>query len=480
MRRTRDRNGGSDDFRERLCRSTLSIVAALCLAPVPAPAVSADGAGATPARVVEAPPAEVEDELEEHRARPDGAEAQPQEATPHGPFEFRLYWKHGLNYRALRHVRLERESGPDFEGALGLNGRIGFKLGVDAAGYVERGSLPEPGVRFDVRRVFLYTTGEFRLLVPILFKFDLGGIGDSIYFSDFYLWLQDVPYVGTVKLGQFDAPMSLELLTGSTHETFMEYGSPVEAFAPGLKVGLQIGDHTANERVTWALGYFTEGQEVDVGDESHTVARLTGRATWLALEPRTPEDTLVHLGASASYVLSSGDRIRYSSRPESFLAPKLVDTGNLDTNDAFPFGFELAVKRGPLTLQGEYLASFVDAGSLGRAYFDGAYGSASWFLTGEQRAYDAAAGKIGPLVPAHDLDLRNRRWGAWELAARASWLDLTDGQIRGGAMTIWTGGINWYWNRYVRILFDTSYARVYDAPNDGHMVILQSRFQLVF
>ena len=53
-----------------------------------------------------------------------------------------------------------------------------------------------------------------------------------------------MPYIGTLKLGQFDAPMSLEMLTGSTYSTFMEYGSPVEAFSPGLKVGVQISDHS--------------------------------------------------------------------------------------------------------------------------------------------------------------------------------------------------------------------------------------------
>ncbi|MET0153462.1 MAG: hypothetical protein ABW298_12735 [Candidatus Binatia bacterium] len=44
---------------------------------------------------------------------------------------------------------------------------------------------------------------------------------------------------------------------------------------------------------------------------------------------------------------------------ESFLAPTLVDTGDLDTDDAFPFGFELSAKRGPLTIQAEYLAPVV-------------------------------------------------------------------------------------------------------------------------
>ena len=47
-------------------------------------------------------------------------------------------------------------------------------------------------------------------------------------------------------------------------------------------------------------------------------------------------------------------------------------------------------------------------------------------------------------------------------------------------MMIFTAGLNWYWNRYIRILFDTSFAHLYDGPNDGDMAILQSRFQLVF
>jgi phosphate-selective porin OprO/OprP len=75
---------------------------------------------------------------------------------------------------------------------------------------------------------------------------------------------------------------------------------------------------------------------------------------------------------------------------------------------------------------------------------------------------------------------QERHWGAWELAARASWLDLGDGHIHGGRMVILTGGVNWYWNRYIRILFDASFVRTDEGPNDGEMGIFQTRFQLAF
>ena len=278
-------------------RRVVCIAAVLLLAIGTSPVGADELPEATPTPVGEAPLAETGADLEEHRAEPESTEAEPQEANQSPGFH--LYWKRGLNYGALRPVRLgDQETG--LEGFLGLNGRIGLRLGVDTAGYLENGSLPELGTQFNLRRAFIYTAGEFHLLLPILFKIDVGGIGESPYLSDMYLWLRDVPYVGTVKLGQFDAPMSLETLTGSTNPTFMEYASPVEAFSAGLKVGAQISDHSANERATWAFGYFTDGQKVDVGDTSITVVRLTGRATWLALQPKAPDDTLVHLGASAN------------------------------------------------------------------------------------------------------------------------------------------------------------------------------------
>ena len=179
-----------------------------------------------------------------------------------------VYWERGLNYTVTQRVHSGTRTSTSSISDATLTGRIGLKLGVDVAGYLEDDSLPNLGTRVDLRRALFYTTGEFRFLVPILFKFDLGGVGDELYFSDFYFWFRDVPYVGTVKIGQFDAPMSLEALTGSTYETFMEYGSPVEAFAPGLKVGVQIADHRRDQRATWAFGIFTDGQNDDVGDAS--------------------------------------------------------------------------------------------------------------------------------------------------------------------------------------------------------------------
>ena len=388
---------------KRARRIASRIVTLLCLAATFSPRAAAVEPDAVPTPSVEATPTKPAHEVDEHRARPEAFGKEPEDASDGTRTGAHLYWEHGLNYGFLRPVRVGNESHFVLDGALGLNGRIGVKLGVDVAGYLEHGSLPDLGTRFDLRRATIYTTGEFHLLLPILFKIDVGGIGDSPYLSDIYLWLRDVPYVGALKLGQFDAPMSLEMMTGSTYSTFMEYGSPVEAFSPGLKVGVQISDHSLNDRATWAFGYFTDGQKVDVGDTSVT-RRSPHRTCNLAGTPTTDGRRHARAPGSERQLRAFAER----SHPIQLAPGKLPRSKARRYRGprhhvAFPFGMELAVKRGPFTFQAEYMASAVDAGSPGDAYLDGAYGSASWFLTGEQRDYDTSTGKIGALMPTHDF-----------------------------------------------------------------------------
>jgi len=67
-----------------------------------------------------------------------------------------------------------------------------------------------------------------------------------------------------------------------------------------------------------------------------------------------------------------------------------------------------------------------------------------WFLTGEHRAYNKSLGAFSGFAPTHPVRIRNRTWGALELGVRYSYIDLTDGPIEGGRMSILMPGVNWY------------------------------------
>lgn len=388
-----------------------------------------------------------------------------------------FYWKDGVNYQ-LRPLHVAPEPIAQYERWLAIEGRVGIKLAVDAAGFDSTGSLPTLDPTAELRRFFLYTVGKFHLVYPIVFKLEVGVVDDEPYVDNFYFGARDVPWLGTVEVGQIDAPMSLDLLTGSTNRPFMEAPAPVQALAPGQKAGVQIASFSDRYHLSWQGGLFTDGQRQDVGDATRDVLRGVGRIVWRRVEG-PPVSTLVHVALSASYVLSSADRVRYRSRPESYLAPYLIDTGELDAESVLITGAELALRDGPTTVQSEVLASFVRSSTVGDPVLYGGYLELSHFLTGEARPYERALGIFGHVDPKRDFDPRQGTWGAFEVATRFSATDLNDAGARGGRMWLFGAGLNWYWSRYVRLMFGYELAFVRGTDETGNLQVFQGRVQLV-
>ena len=385
--------------------------------------------------------------------------------------DLRLYWTRGVNYRVEDDLTL-------FDRKAKLDGRIGLRLQVDAAGYAPDGPTGVSG-GLAVRRLFFYTTGELDLLYPVLFALDLGLDEGRFFVDDAYLWITDLPWIGTFKIGQFRAPMSLTHLTGSGTRPFMEIATPAEAFSPGSRAGLQIANDAYDRTLTWQLGWFADSLAVPVGDASESVSRVVGRLTGLPTFERFQGDQdLIHLGISASWVFSSQQQVRYRSRPESFLAPDMVDTGDIRASSATLMGLEAAWVRGSLSVQGELLGSQVRSEESGNPLFYGLYGEVSYFLTGDSRPFNRASAVFGPVVPKRPLTWDDPQLGAWEVAGRVSWTDLSDDQVHGGEILTLMTGVNWYFNRYGRLLFEYGYSQIGDGPQRGGLHIFQARFQV--
>jgi phosphate-selective porin OprO/OprP len=156
----------------------------------------------------------------------------------------------------------------------------------------------------------------------------------------------------------------------------------------------------------------------------------------------------------------------------------LVNTGNIDTDGVNLINPEVAWVFGPLSLQGEYMHAFVDQVHNANTNFGGFYAQASYFITpGDNRAYRTEEGAFARVMPVNNFSIDGQHWGAWEVAARFSRLDLGSHNIEGGTEDDVTGGINWYLNPVARITINYVWAHL-ESVGDSNIV--QGRFQLSF
>jgi phosphate-selective porin OprO/OprP len=412
-----------------------------------------------------------------------GAAAEPE------PFGV-LWWKEGLNYRLIHQIELGRtnQNGvPMVNEQLSMSGRFGIKGAFDAAAFAStRGQDPVANAG-EVRTARFYTTGDFTWRFPTYFKLELGAVSQSFYLHEAYLRFKEVPWIKNLTIGYIGAPLTMENLMAFGDLTFMEAAAPAQAFGPGNRTALQVDGNWLDERMSYQAGFYGTGLDpsFNFGDASQELARGMVRVTALPFYEDKEEDfRLLHLGAAVSYVFSDSSDIRYQARPESHLAPFLVDTGDVHAQNATQLGLEAAYVRGPYSLQAEVTGSWISDATTGTRTegrtFWGAYVAGSWFLTGEHRVYDKSGGVFGRLAPRESLDLSGSHWGALEVGTRLSYLTLNDGPIRGGRMFEFMPGLNWYWSKHVRLQANYGWARVQEGPHPGDLHLFQTRLQVFY
>ena len=102
---------------------------------------------------------------------------------------------------------------------------------------------------------------------------------------------------------------------------------------------------------------------------------------------------------------------------------------------------------------------------------------ASYFLTGEHRPYDRKKAVFTRVKPINPFNLEKEQWGAWQLAARYSYLTFDDESIRGGTFNDITAGVNWHLYDNARVMLNYVYSHLYGV---GDANIVQARVQFTF
>jgi phosphate-selective porin OprO/OprP len=335
----------------------------------------------------------------------------------------------------------------------------------------------------DLRMLTLYAEGTVDRHFKFVLGYDFGpdaSLGNA-FIEGIDRGLEVFGYrIGRFRTGIFQEPFSLERMTSSYDNGFLERSLPVQTFAPGNNIGYMVYDSAAKERLSWAAGFFSFGSknEQNASNSSLSVTlRLTGLPLW-----RDDGRRYAHLGLAYSTRDPQSSSTRFRSRPEARFVPFVADTGDIDSSKIQLFGAEAALVNGPLWLQSELIFSKVATAEYGGLGFWGGYVQAGFFLTGEVRPYNRTEGYFGRVVPRVEyrggVPFKKSRGGAFELTARASNIDLDEGAIDGSKVLDYSFGINWYANRTARVMLNLIRSRQEDWEGDrGTASIFLLRYQ---
>lgn len=370
------------------------------------------------------------------------------------------------------------QEGSTFSPKKVIEGRIMYDFNFLNAG----DSLNFSGQEF--RRVRFAAKGSVARNIGYKVEFDLAG--GAVNYRDVYLNFMLPKKAGHVLVGSFTEPTSLDNMTSSKYITFfsrsmMSHTQPFKYNSGFMYDNTKLADG----RMGIQLAYTFNGDKHHgfIDKEIKYGNAFIGRLTGLVMQ-NDEKNQVVHLGVNYEQRANDNGAYGYKFRYENHMGDKTavgVDTLFNHTSD---LGFELATTFGPLSIQGEYeMASIVTENNTYTT--NGYYAFVSYFITGEHRPYKH--GSFGRVKPKNEFCLVDKTWGALELVARYSAMDLNgsssyDGVDGTHVIGNISAGFNWYLNAHTRIMYNYTTTnfndlKVYgDEALTGHLIRMQVDF----
>ncbi len=368
----------------------------------------------------------------------------------------------------------------------------------------------DPEDRIVFRRIRLKFEGDVNDNMFYRMQLDLHSPDDG-EMKDVYIGFRDLPFVQKVQIGNQKRPLGLDHLNSSRFNVFIERPLVVEAFnEDARRLGVAAYAVNEDESVIWAYGLYALENMVDdgglIGDSRQM--SVNGR---LASSPWYDESSdgrsYFHWAVSGMVARPDGDAdIRDRNRNEGRFRTRAElrsDSGWLNTF-RIPgaewyeiLGAESMLNIGRFQAVGEYQVNWMQRDNTTPRtgpdlFFHGAYVYVAYMLTGEHVPYNRKSGTIGRVKPFENFFLVDRcngescgGWGAWQLALRYSYLDLTDQDIAGGIEHNVTAGLVWYFNANSSMQFNAIYGDIRGrAPasgfTDGHFTAIGTRLRVNF
>lgn len=342
------------------------------------------------------------------------------------------------------------------------------------------------------------------------FRFTPEFAGGSASVVDAYI---DARFSPAFKLraGKFKSFVGLERLQSGSDIKFLERSYVTNAILPNRDLGVAVHGDVFGNKLNYALGIVNgvaDGGNISTGAEFNEDKELTARL--FATPFKESDSALAGLGfgIGATYTDFQGERnLDWTGTSAADATrnglPSYVTEGQqtffrynsaaVADGKRFRISPQANYYIGPFGLLAEYARvaqdvslltsttsntnTVISPGTNKTLHHDAWQIAASYLLTGEDASFKG-------VKPKRDFDLDKGGWGAWELVARYSEIELDDDTFRNPAGTAftgayadlstsakkaqtWTGGINWYLNQNVKFAVNYAQTKFDDGAGIG-------------
>ncbi len=311
-------------------------------------------------------------------------------------------------------------------------------------------------------------------------RYTIGYMYDSAPEKRTWFWRQtgiyvDIPEIGgDFFIGRTKEGTSMNKIMVGYNGWTNERATANDAFIPILADGIQLRGSSTDRGIAWNVGIYDD-EYSDSESFNKNDNTFVARGVWQPLHGQ-PEDRLLHLGLAFRYGTDNDGFLQYKSRPESFSAPFVIDTGAFRADHSETIGLETYYQAGSLMVGGEYFLNRNSAPLVDDPGFHGGEIVFTWLTGGERRPYNPKTGVFGGIVPQTSVFDGGR--GTWEFVARMSYTDLDDGPIEGGKFWRVTPMVNWHMSPNVRLEFVYGYGVLDRFDTKGGTHFFQTRVQL--
>ena len=286
------------------------------------------------------------------------------------------------------------------------------------------------------------------------------------FLQDAYLNARFLPQL-QLQFGKFKEPVGLERLQSGANLLFVERAYPTQLL-PNRDAGVLLHGDLLSGALNYAVGIFNGVADGGSGDLETADDEKDGAARLFVQPFRHTETALKGLGVGIAGTYGNQEgalRSFVSPGQQRFFAYRTSTAATAPNVEADGDHIRLTAQGyyywGPLGIYGEYAISSQDVRQVGGGAGAGSTAelrhtawqvAASRVLTGEENSWRG-------ITPKRLFNLSGGGWGAWEIAARYSELDVDDDAFpiyanpdtSATSARSWTIGVNWHLNRNVKV-----------------------------